>query len=793
MSFQPASSLKSRTYIGLIIAQFLAAFNDQAIHASAMFFAIRQGFMSKDNAISLMPILFYAPWAIFCTLAGYLADRYSKRTSLVFWKFAELGITLVALLGFWLGSGPAHSWYGPLLVLSTVFLMGTHSAFFVPAKYGAMPEILQPHLLSRGNGILESTSFLAVILGTVSGGVLTYQFRHHEYYIGLILVGLALVGAVASLLIRRMPAANPDRPFPVSLDRSLWVNLYRPWVKLYRPLWVNLRAMYRSRPLRLAMLGIAFFTFLVAYMRSTVYMHGESQIPRWTERNTSVIVGTTALGVSMGGLLAGFFSGRKIELGLVPLGALGMIASTLIAAFLLSNLAVLIACIILIGVFAGFYTLPLFTLLQHRAPKTSKGDSIATSNFINVIGAIAASLLFKLLVLGAQATSLAEPLPQEPIPFQDTGPYVQHDLHPKELKGELVSLDYDKDGQPNYFVIQGDDPIDPSRKLETIFRARLATHPDPYDDPDDNIDQERIVVDSDLFDLVGFGLKPRNGDVPGSMVVVSSYRLRGIPHFVIRAEGRALGGVYDYEFVPRYLFTGAALMTLAILVALWLQLPDFFLRSWIWLHSLGRYRLQVVGVNNMPTDGPAVLAMSCGDVEGSLHVLSVTDRTTHFFVLDRTPATRLSLIGRCLARGSGLTLPMPDPKKAPEWEARVAWAGGFLKKGQFLAVPVGEEGMEMLEEQFLRQVETRNPAVILPVYHRQGKGSAGAVPVQVVIGQPLPAGTPFSVVRAELRKLADWSVQRSSDGASPATTLMIPRAADALPTGPAADLPAHPS
>ena len=89
-AFEPASSLRSRTFIGLLIAQFLAAFNDQAIHASAMFFAINQKFMTAPNAISLMPILFYAPWAIFCTIAGYLADRYSKRNSLVVWKFVEL-------------------------------------------------------------------------------------------------------------------------------------------------------------------------------------------------------------------------------------------------------------------------------------------------------------------------------------------------------------------------------------------------------------------------------------------------------------------------------------------------------------------------------------------------------------------------------------------------------------------------------------------------------------------------------------------------------------------------------
>ena len=100
---------------------------------------------------------------------------------------------IVALTGFWLGSGPAHSSLGPYIVLSTVFLMGMHSAFFVPAKYGVMPEILPPEQLSKGNGLLESLSFLAVILGTVSGGVLSYLFLGDEVIIGAILFVLALV------------------------------------------------------------------------------------------------------------------------------------------------------------------------------------------------------------------------------------------------------------------------------------------------------------------------------------------------------------------------------------------------------------------------------------------------------------------------------------------------------------------------------------------------------------------------------------------------------------------------
>ena len=143
------------------------------------------------------------------------------------WKVAEVAITAIAFLGFWMGRGPWET-AGPWVVLATVFLMGTHSAFFVPAKYGVMPEILPAAQLSRGNGILESLSFLAVILGTVSGGVLSYLFLGREWVIGAILFVLAVVGALASLLIRRVPPANPGRAFPA--------YVYGPLVKNLRPL-----------------------------------------------------------------------------------------------------------------------------------------------------------------------------------------------------------------------------------------------------------------------------------------------------------------------------------------------------------------------------------------------------------------------------------------------------------------------------------------------------------------------------------------------------------------------------
>src|SRR5207244_3148601 len=153
--------------------------------------------------------------------------------------------------------------------------------------------------------------------------------------------------------------------------------------------------------LALAVLAIAFFTFMVAFMRGTMYMHGETRNPRWTELHTSIIVGVVALGVGLGSPLAGFLSGGKVELGLVPLGAVGMILSLVLVAFTLDNETALVGCLVSIGFFTGFYIVPMFTLLQHRAPKASKGDLLATSNFVNVVGAISASVLFEGLVLSA--------------------------------------------------------------------------------------------------------------------------------------------------------------------------------------------------------------------------------------------------------------------------------------------------------------------------------------------------------------------------------------------------------
>jgi MFS family permease len=678
-TFEPADNLRSRTFLGMLVAQFLAAFNDQAIHAAAMFFAINTDVMNERAAISLMPILFYAPWAIFCTVAGYLADRYSKQRSLVFWKVAEVAITLTALLGFWLGRA-VHPDLGAYLVLSCVFLMGMHSAFFVPAKYGAMPEILTPRMLSRGNGVLESLSFLAVILGTVVGGMLSTWYRGEEYKIGIILTVLALVGALASLLIRRMPAANPTRPFP-------------PYV--FKPLVENIRVLVRSRPLAVAVIGIAFFTFLVTFMRSTVYMHGQSQVPKWTESHTSQIVGLVALGIGIGSPLVGFLSGGKVELGLVPIGAIGMMLATTVAALVLENLWILITCIILIGFFTGFYLVPLFTLLQHRAPKTSKGDSIATSNFINVTGAIVAAVVFFGMTGAARLTGLAQPMPQV-----------------EEVHGTLADTPERREGHVRRFVVGG-----------RTFTAHEESAPYRY------LHVSRRVN-------------------PGNKVVVRAYRKNDVTYYKVQLAGEPERPRFDMSHMPSLLFLSVGALTLFTLFLLWWRLPDLFLRTRLWLRALRRYKLEVAGMNHLPDSGPAILVTDAPGAEECLRVISATDRTTHFVLLSTNGEEPLP-------RRHALAV-LPEGEADPAvWEEVACKARTALEHGEVIGLSLAGPGAEQADRLLINLTASTN-APLLPVHYQASAVPAdGPQRVYILGGRALPPGSSAAQVRAELERVRD--------------------------------------
>jgi MFS family permease len=782
MSFQPADSLKNRTFVGLIIAQFLAGFNDQAIHAAAMFYAIHRGLFTEAQAISLMPLLFYAPWAIFVTASAYLADRYSKTTSIVVWKFSEIFISILVTLGFVLGT-VYNMDAGVWIVLSAVFMMGTHAAFFSPAKYGAMPEILQPHALSKGNGVLESSTFLANILGTVCGGLLSFTLHDREWGIGLILLALSIVGAGASLMMAKLPPSDPTKKFdPIT------------------PLTNGLKTVFDSRPLALAVMGIAFFVFMVSYMRSTMYMHGQTRVPPWDDFHTSLIVAAVALGVGLGSPLAGWLSGGKIELGLVPVGCAGMIAACGFAAFLLDHEYALVGALIGIGFFSGFYMVPLYSLLQHRAPKKSKGEIVAVSNFFNVTGAMSASMLFFLLVLAGRATGLTPVVEQtdnviegrvlkiEKDPFHHVDGLNIGDLRAADPKGiplkaentisllelpkdltlgeKVIVSEFDR-GNLKHFIVRkvGEAP----RAVRGWF-GREFVQKELYRGSVAKIDLDAGKIDNLIIDTDA-GAKtlkaesrksllklPGDGVEVGDEVIVSRYRIHDVTYFIVRDKGTPLKPAFNNEELPQYLFLGAGGMTLAILLLLYWKLPDFFVRTAFWWKSLGKRKIKAIGMDNLPTNGPVILASNCDRLELSLQMVSATDRHVVMILAESSEGRDAAPLLRFLAKPSSLIPVSPTG----DWTSAQTQAVAALRRGDLLGVTVaGATHNDANVDIFLGDLLNQVTAPVIPVWC----GNMTPTSVRVVFGEALAVSN-AAHLRQEIEKLKVWI--HANDGSAAA-------------------------
>jgi acyl-[acyl-carrier-protein]-phospholipid O-acyltransferase/long-chain-fatty-acid--[acyl-carrier-protein] ligase len=321
----------------------------------------------------LVTALFSLPFILFSMAGGFLADRFSKRTICISVKVFEIGVMLLAVAGFALHQLP--------LLLGGVFLMGVHSSFFGPSKYGLLPELLPEKRLSWGNGLIELGTFLAIILGTVAAANLSKHFARQPVWSGVILLVLALLGLMTSLGITRVPAADPARKFRANFLGDLFAQL---------------RLIRRDRALTLAVLGNTYFFFLGQLLQLNVFFYGAQTLRLDTIGigNLSIVL---ALGIGSGSVAAGYLSCGKIEYGFVPLGAFAM---SLVCAWLsvpdLSVNAVLFR-LALLGFTGGFFIVPLCALLQHRPDPAKKGEVLAAANLLSFIGIFLASGAYYLL------------------------------------------------------------------------------------------------------------------------------------------------------------------------------------------------------------------------------------------------------------------------------------------------------------------------------------------------------------------------------------------------------------
>src|SRR5258708_24536288 len=238
----------------LIATQFQGAFNENALKFLVIYLilAVEKDKAHRDQLELLVGVLFAAPFILFSLVGGYLADRFSKLGVTVWTKVFEVSVMLFA----------AASLVGPNLKLALVaiFLVCTQGALFGPSKYGLLPELLPQERLSWGNGVLELGTFLAIIVGSVSGSFLAEAFDGREIYSGALLLGFTIVGLAWSFGISRVAAADPAKKFHLTSLIDVWSPM-----KLIRG----------ERVLWLAVLGNTYFFFFAGLLPFDIFIYGQ--------------------------------------------------------------------------------------------------------------------------------------------------------------------------------------------------------------------------------------------------------------------------------------------------------------------------------------------------------------------------------------------------------------------------------------------------------------------------------------------------------------------------------------
>jgi acyl-[acyl-carrier-protein]-phospholipid O-acyltransferase/long-chain-fatty-acid--[acyl-carrier-protein] ligase len=394
-SQQPVREDWRRSFWALILTQFQSAFSLNVLRYLLTFMVVGMALESarRDTLVSLITLLFFIPLVLFSMAGGYLADRYSKRQVIVVIKIIEIAAMVVVVFALSAGQqerlGHVMDWWRqPQLFLSqfplallVLFVVATQAALFGPSKYGLLPELLPEKWLSWGNGVIELGTFLAIISGAMAAGWFAETFRGREPIAGAILVVLSVLGLISSLAMAKVPAAAPEKRFRANFVADLWNEI---------------RQMRRDRTLWLAVIGNTYFWFLGALFLQTVIVYG-SDVLSLGPRRVALLDAALALGIGVGSVVAGYISGNKIEYGLIPMGAFGM---TMMAALVggmrhsFTSAAVVLAGL---GIFGGFFAVPVNALIQHRPAPDRKGGVIAAANLLSFIAGSVASGVYFLL------------------------------------------------------------------------------------------------------------------------------------------------------------------------------------------------------------------------------------------------------------------------------------------------------------------------------------------------------------------------------------------------------------
>lgn len=384
--------LRSRRFVGLFWAQFLGAFNDNLFKNALVVLVAYQGAslwgIGSEQLVVLSGGIFILPFFLFSATAGELADRFRK-SSLVRWvKLGEIGIMLIAAAGFIGGRFD--------LLFLVLFLLGCQASLFGPVKYSILPQLLSEDELVGGNAMIETGTFLAILLGTIVGGLVIAVGSAGRWWITALALVVAAAGWGSSLFVPRTEAENPSL--------RIAGNPLVPMRETYA-------VTRRNRTLFLTVLGVSWFWFFGAAALALLPLYAKDVL-YGDEHVFTLFLALFCAGTAIGSLLCERLSDRKLELGLVPLGSIGM--SVFAFDFFLAGAPPapaggalagplqflsephgwrIVADLTLLAVFSGFFIVPLNTLIQQRSTNAERSRVIAGANILGALFMVLSSLL----------------------------------------------------------------------------------------------------------------------------------------------------------------------------------------------------------------------------------------------------------------------------------------------------------------------------------------------------------------------------------------------------------------
>jgi acyl-[acyl-carrier-protein]-phospholipid O-acyltransferase/long-chain-fatty-acid--[acyl-carrier-protein] ligase len=416
------TSLWNRGFIALLITQFTVAFNDNVFRW--LLIPIGKAYMpeGKDDIRFLGALFLIVPFLIWAPIAGYVTDRFSRRNTVIWCKAIELVLLAVAIGVICMGptveaesaSASAKIW----ILLGLLFLLGTQSTFFSPSKYGLIPDLVPTTSISAANGLLVMLTMISIVSGQIVGGYVFFWTTifedtgqdiivtgipggQHVWVTILALVGTATLGLCTSFFIPKLKAVDPKAKFPVIF---FWQTCK------------DLAALFSYRALFWVALASAFFWGLAALAQNNIDKYATEYL-MVQQQHVTLLTALLSIGIGIGSVLCGYLSGKRIELGLVPIGACLMGLFILILGFTPGYAEVLgqgkgsplafpylfgAVFMLLAGLGAGLYDVPLASYIQTNSPLAQRGRMIAAYNFCT----FAAMLLFSgLALVGANVFS----------------------------------------------------------------------------------------------------------------------------------------------------------------------------------------------------------------------------------------------------------------------------------------------------------------------------------------------------------------------------------------------------